>query len=258
MAVTFGKLEGQITVPTGGWDTTVGGGTATIPAGTYYLSSAGSGGNDFLAEVASQFGTAAATSCTCTASLGENGTGIVTITFGSATAVTWVDTEVRDILGYAGNLSSGTSHVSTKHARGVWLPNRPYVNLNGGGTWAGWREGSVAQVENAAGYVFTHVGQTKVVTNLQWSSIKRARIWVANESTANESWERFWLDCIWATAGGFGTPGGPIRFYPDAATDATYFSYKAVGIEKFSPEQFSPNWTGTWNVELPRLVQVPA
>lgn len=257
MAITFGKLEGQITVPTGGWDTTVGGGTATIPAGTYYLSSVGSGGNDFLAEVASQFGTAAATSCTCTASLGENGTGIVTITFGSATAVTWVDTEVRDILGYAGNLSSGTSHVSTKHARGVWLPNRPYITLNGGGTWAGWYESDYRSVENSAGYVWAHMGQYKTVNAIEWHSIKRARTWVANESTTNESYERFFLDCIWGTMSG-GTPGGPVRFYPDADTDGTYSTYRLVDLKEFRPEQYSENWTGTWNISLPRMVKVPS
>ena len=255
---TFGKLEGQITVPTGGWDTTVGGVTATIPAGTYYLSSAGSGANDFLAEVASQFATAAATSCTCTGSLGENGTGIITLTFGATIAVTWVDLEVRNILGFSqGNLSASDTYTSDDHARTVWLPNRPFNNLNGGGSWAGWYEADYRSVENAAGHVWAHMGQYKTVNALEWHSIKRARTWVANESTAGESYEQFFLDCIWGTMSG-GTAGGPIRFHPDADTDATYSTYRVVDVKEFRPDQYSPNWTGTWNIALPRLVKVPA
>src|SRR3990167_1112188 len=105
MAQTGGRLEGQITVPTGGWTATVGG-PATIAAGTYYAAA-------FLAAVGAAFATAGSTTCAASASLGVSGTGLVTITFGSATAITWVSTDLRDILGFAGNSGSATSHVGT-------------------------------------------------------------------------------------------------------------------------------------------------
>jgi len=254
---TYGRLEWQITVPTGGWDTTISGVTATIPAGTYYMSSGGSGANDFLAEVAEQFADAAGVTCAVTASLGEAGTGIVTITFGASASITWVDTEVQELLGFSVNSSAATSHVGTKSARGVWLPTCPFWTKNGGGDWRGIRRGDYRASANAAGHVWAHAGQSRVELDLRWDAIKRSRMWITSESTPNQSLERFWLDGIWGQHGG-GTPGGPVRWYPDASADGIYGTYRAEkGAELFDPEQRVENYAGSWRVQLPLLIQVP-
>ena len=253
---TRGRLEHQITVPTGGWTATVGGNTATITAGTYYLSTAGSGSRSFLDEVALQFGTASTFTCTCTASVGESGTGIVTITFSSAAAITWVSTDLRDLLGFAGNSASATSHVGTLSARGVWLPTTCYWTLNGGGDWRGIRRADIRQSGNAGGHVWTHKGEDRVELELRWSAIKRERVWVANETTENQSLERFWLDGIWGDAG-WGTPGGPVRWYPDADVLPTHGTYYVTNPSVFSPEQAVESFVGTWLIRLPTLIQVP-
>ncbi len=252
MAPTRGRLEGRLTVPTGGWSTTINAATATVPAGNYYLS-------DLLVEVGARFATAGATTCTATASLGESGTGIVTITFGSAKSITWVATDLRDILGFAGNSTSATSHIGTLHARGAWLPTCPYKAPNEiGANWQGWREGHARTVGNHAGYTWTHMGQERVATWLEWPSVKRSRTWTAHEATANESWERFVRDVIWGVPA-WGNASGPVRFFPDAANNGTFATYRVADASHIKPEPVFADYAGgPWTVRLSRLVKVPA
>ncbi len=256
MAITFGRLEYQITVPSGGWDTTVGGVTKTIPAGTYYLSSVGSGSRDFLAEVAFQFG---ATSVV--ASIGENGTGLVTIQFAGATAIAWVDTEVRDILGFTADSAAATSHTGTKHARGAWVPQTPSLRLNAGGNWRGHAESDYRSVSNMAGYVWVRSGQSRTILEpLIWSGIKRHKTWIANETDsgyANQSLQRFWLDGVWGQAA-WGTPGGPVRFYEDAALDTNYGTYRILDSTEFKPEPMGgEGYVHLWRWRMPKMVMAP-
>jgi hypothetical protein len=251
MGAPFGKLEYRITVPTAGYTATVGS-TKTIPAGTYYLSSPGSGSNDFLAEVQSQFG---ATSVT--ASLGEYGTGIVTITFSGSTDVSWISTELRDILGFTGNLSGASSYVGTLSARGVWMPNVPPMILNAGGHWRGHREADYRTAVNPAGYVWAVHGQSRTALDLlRWTGIQQARTWIQNESTTNQSLERFWTDGVWGEAA-WGTPGGPIRWYPSAASDTEFGTYKVVDGGVFRPTPVVEGWIALWTWQMPKMIQVP-
>ncbi len=250
MPPTRGRLEGRVTVPAGGWTATVGAGTATIAAGTYYATT-------LLTAVGTAFATAAATTCTVTASLGESGTGLVTITFGASKLVTWISTDLRDMLGYAGNLTAATSHVGTKQMRGTWLPSCAYKAPNNIGTWRGRRESDFRAAENAAGYVWAHAGQNKQVTELSWHGVARARTWIANETTANASWERWVLDCLW-NAAGWGTVGGPLRFYPDADASATFVVYRCPDMSTIDPKPLFDGWAGgPWTVAFPRLVADP-
>jgi hypothetical protein len=250
VAATRGRLEGRIKVPTGGWTATVGAGTATIAAGYYYAS-------HLLQAVAIAFAAAASTTCTATASLGESGTGLVTITFGSAKAVTWISTDLRDLLGFTGNLSSGTSHVGTQAMRSVWLPGCAYHAPNDvSKSWRGWREGDKRTVGNPAGYAWSHMGEEKVATRLLWERVPRSKTWIGNEATVNASYERWFRDCVWGVAA-WGTAGGPVRFYPDAAS-MTCATYRVPDASMLRPRAFFTEWAGgPWVVELPRLVEVP-
>lgn len=243
------RLEGQITIPSS-TTATVGGGTATITAGTYFWTA-------FLTEVGTRFASASGTTCTVTGGFGRNGTGLITITFGVAKAITWVSTDLRDLLGFAADLSSATTQVSTKHARNVWLPNCVYQSPNTvDATYRGQREADARYAENAAGYVWAFMGQEKEVNWLRWPTIYRSKTYTANEATANESFERFARDAIWGVAG-WGTPKGPIRFYPDA-DDTTYATYSVVGMTEFKPTPYYDTWVGgPHTITLERLVVVP-
>lgn len=270
MATTFGKLEGRITIPTGGWSISIaetGGGGATASASftagdTYYLSSIDSESNDFPADLAAKL-TASAGNATyaCSIAAGENGTGKVTITAsgGSVTsiAITWTSSAMKDLLGFTGTQSGSLSYTGANQARSLWLPNGPFQALNGGGSWAGWIESDLRAQESPAGHCFALTGQRKKASSISWVGISRAKIWTANESTTNESLEKFYTDVVLAEAAWSGRAAGPIRWYSDAATDSTYVTYSVPTWNVYRPDQLREQWTGQWIVSIPRLVEVP-
>lgn len=271
MAVTFGKLEGRITIPTGGWSVSIaetGGGGATASASftagdTYYLSSTDSEANDLLADLAAKLTASAGNATyTCSIAAGESGTGKVTITAsgGSVTAIaiTWTSADLKALLGFTGTQSGALTYESAGSARSLWLPNGPYQALNGGGTWAGWIESDLRAQESPAGHCFALTGQRKKASVLSWVGISRARMWTANETTTNQSLEKFYTDVVLAEASWSGRAAGPIRWYSDAADDATYVTYSTPTWNIFRPDQLREQWTGQWQVTIPRLVQVPS
>ena len=251
---TNGKLEGLVTVPTGGWTATVNAGTATIAAGDYYWSSA----TDLATAIANAFTTAAGFAVSVsTTQHGEGGTGVITLSAGSAFSVTWVSTDLRDIMGYTGNLSSGTSHAATKACRAIWLPIKPKWAPSGNKSWAGFPVADLRQTRNAAGYVWSFVGQVHRTTRLYWDAVPKARVWIADEGASypNQSFERFWRDHIAAQAGWCANPC-KVRWHPDASDDATFHSYTVTGLERFEPSHTSESWDGVWRIEIPSMIGV--
>ena len=258
-----GKLEARITVPTGGWDVALtddgAGPTAvTIPAGTYYHSSAGSEAEDFAATFATVANAAMTETWTCTVAAGEAGTGKYTIgCSGSTCTVTFTDADVGTLMGYTGNLSASTSYTSTGQAKALWLPEYPFQALNGGPSWIGWWETDQIATENSNGNSFGLIGRKKRINSVTWPVASRAKCWAVNEATVNESFETFLVNCIWAGES-WGRSLGPVRFYGDAADDATHGTYAAHGLANWRPAQIREHWTGAWVISLPRLVQVPS
>lgn len=264
MAPTRGRLEGRITIPSGGYNGTIddsgGAGAAawSVAAGTYYLNSPGSIGSSLIDALSTALNTAAPTdTITVSISASETGTGKVTITSTGSTAIVWTSTALRDLLGFTGNLPAGTSWTGSAQARHLWLPNCAYKAPNAVGTWRGWRESDSRSVENAAGYGFNIMGQEKEVNALSWNAVGRHLVWEANATTENASWERFCRDAIWGVAS-WGTPGGPLRFYPDAGDSSVYVTYRAQNVADIKPEPLVPDYAGgPWRVELPRLLVDP-
>lgn len=263
-----GKLEGRITVPTGGWDlalTETGGGgasgTVTVAAGKYYHSSAKDFATDFPAELAVQLDAIGNATYTVTVDATEGGTGKYTIsaTGGSVTAfaISWTDTDQRDMMGFSqGNLSGGLTYTSDDQAKLLWLPSKPPVTLALTDVWRGWHETDLHQLESPLGHVFSIAGERKTIMSMQFPLQAAAKTWRAQESTVNESFEQMYLDCIYG-AGPGGTPGGPVRWHQDADTDGTYGTYYVVGMREWKPADVQEGWTGRYTISLPRLVQDP-
>lgn len=238
--MTRGRLEAQITVPEGGYDVTVGGSGATIPAGAYFI-------GELLDALADEAG------ITATISRGELGTGRVTLSDSGTFAVTWVDLELRDLLGFTANLSGAASYLAPGAALSLWIATCPYQAPNEIGQWVGWPEADFRSVESASGVVWALTGHKKEIASLMWEAITRRRAVKANEVIVGESFQRFLEDGVWGFAP-WGTPSGPIRFYPSAdATD--WVAYRVTDLNAFRPEEFADGWAGgPWRVQLPRLV----
>ena len=260
---THGRLAARYTVPVGGWSAALtevagaGGPLAvTVPAGDYW-------NGDLAAALATALSAAGGT-YTSAVGLGEDGTGKTTLTLtagATSWSLTWTDTELRDALGYTGsipNTNANIAVVGTNQHEGIWLPDGVWSALNGGGgNWAGVDELDLRAQESPAGDVFSLAGQMKTVLDqISWTGLSRAKVWLANESTTNESLQKFYRDAIAARAPWALTSCGPIRWYPDAG-DTDYAEYKCPTWNRFTAIQMQQNWTGRWRVELSRLVEVP-
>ncbi len=261
---TRGRLESRVTVPTGGYTGTIndsGAGAATawtLAAGEYFLSSAATTGSSLVAAFSAALNLAATTdTITVTLSAGEAGTGKVTIASTGTAAIVFTSTALRDLLGFSGDPAAGTTWTSEGQARSLWLPDCAY-NAMSGGAWRGHRESDFIAQEHPSGFVFGHMGRELQANALTWNAISRARTWAAHETTANASWERFARDCIWATTSPWGTPGGPVRFYPDAASDAAFCTYTVPDVKEINPAQMRDGWAaGPWVISLPRMIVDP-
>ena len=119
MASLLNAYLGRIEVEA--WQFVAGSTTYTLTAGEYYPRGYTGEATDQLCEHLTALLEPRAGTPTVTVSLT---TGLVTISWdGTATTVTWTSTDLRDILGFTGNLTSATSHTSTYPMRYLWLPS---------------------------------------------------------------------------------------------------------------------------------------
>ena len=260
MAVTHGKIEGRITIPTGGWDFELDdatGGPYTVSltaAKTYYHSTAGNDTVTLAARLKALMDTASTGNVyTVSVDATEDGTGLYTISVDSGTFdVTWTDTDLGLLLGI-NDFVGQSSITGTAQCLGLWLPDCP-VEAPFGKDSAGWTEYDMVATQAPDGTVVTTAHNTRIANSLTWAACTAGKVRTDDESPANESWQTFFDDCIYAeTSWG----GGPILFYPDAGS-ATYTEYKLVApITRQLPERVVQNYTGLYRIVLERLVKVP-
>lgn len=258
--MALNKLEGRITVPTGGWSISVneggGGVTVTVAAADYYLTTAGSGSRSLLAELEFQLDSLMTGAYTVSLDdTADNATGKVTI---SATGVgsfsiTWTSTSIRDALGFTGNVSGATTYTGSNQARYLWLPNVRRANLMGAEPSSTSFDLGV-QVEDGTFTMAPSGASKKLAYNrrridtLEYRYLLGNKSLLALETTTNESWERFYQDVI--------QPGYPFRLHPDRSSDSVYFTWKAdstkagMGVEPIYPGWVN-NASSQWAVRLP-------
>lgn len=249
MSATGGRLEARISVPAGGWDVSINGGggavTANIPVGDYFFS-------EFLVAVADAFDTADPTGgWTVSANIGETGNGLVTINSGGTSSITWTDTEVRDILGFAGNVSGSDEHISSDHALPVWIPGCPKWTPYGDAVFDMMSD-LRQTIAPSGGGIKTLVGNTfECLENVRWDMVSNAR---AIGTDTFGSWQHFWRVTM---LGRFAyiTPGAPIRFFWDA-DDIAYTDVQIVARSSSSLTPKIEGWTGFYTVEIPMMTKV--
>ena len=260
MAITNGKIERQVTVATGTGTVNDGGGADafTVTPANYYMSTTTS----LLSTLEAALETASGGGFTVTGSFGEGGTGKVTIAINSGSfTLTWTDTDLRDALGFTGNLTpSAASFTSTNASPAVFLPDCPIITPFGSAD-NGLEEADAAFSESPTGLVYAVYAQRKRVLWAQWDALSHAKSRIAGETTTNTSWEAYWRKSVVAE-GGFagGKVGGPMRLHWDADSTATYVTVKLVGdaLRRPAMEQVQDGWTGLWTLRLDRLVEVPS
>lgn len=261
------KLEGLITVPTGGYivgtDVTFSGGggpaTVTVPAGEYYLNTAGDGTRSLLAELEFQLDALATPDVTVSiADDNDNSTGAVTIAVASGTFTwTWSSTTLRDLLGFTTNPSAVTTITGIEQAEYLWLPNVKRARAlapeptSTSTTNMGARERDFTSTLAPSGKSTRLSYNTRYVDSLDFDYLLGRKVWQMHETTVNESLEKFYADVIGI--------GSPFYFHPDRANDTLKYKMFVHNARDFKPAPMVPGWYGAsslWSIsyEMRKLV----
>lgn len=260
MASLYSKWEARITIPTGGWvaSMTDAGGTdasaISLSAGaTYYWSSAGSGAEDLPKTIEDQINASGTLSGGYTVVVadgvpGAGGTGQLSIAGPGTFSITWTSTDLRDCLGFTGNVSGADVYTSPNHVEGLWLPACP-VDTPFGLSSSGLVVSAVAETLSEDGTFYSSHGSKHTRNEYTYRAVTIARTVAASESVTNESYESFWLDAIrgeepWATA------GRQLRYYKDCTDDATYKTYNVINATSPDISRHTEDYDGFWTVGL--------
>ena len=210
----------------------------------------------YPSDLATAFGTAlsTATGDTVTVSISLT-TGLCTISSTANIAITWTSTDLRDLLGFAGNLSAATSHVGTKNVRGVWLSQAEGAFTYGNGD-EGHIEMDLAVTESPRGDM-KGIGWTSrtVLPAALWSHVPKASAKIYSETTVGASIEQWLSYTQWGSLAYFDVLSS-FRLIWDAATAGTYKTYRFYRGSS-ALERVVREWNGIYIVQLDRLVRVP-
>jgi hypothetical protein len=234
MAYGLSKIEGRVTVPTGGYSMTVtdSGGTKSVivlAAGSYYPNSPA--GTSILATIGTALtadstlaGTYTLTSDDTTTT--ATGKTTLTVTGGGANVqVTWDSTVLRDLLGFSASLTGAATYQSPKSCQYMFLPNVKRANPM-------VPEGQIGSPMTDGTFTLAPSGKTKTLTfatryrdRLEFRFLSGTKTWTCYEVVANESLQSFWLKTI-----GLGLP---LRYYPDRTDDTTYADWRVTQLQDF-------------------------
>jgi hypothetical protein len=262
--VTFdGRIEGQMVVPAGVSITATNSGgptTVSITAGTYYPS-------ELVAHLAVRLNAVRTpANWTATLSTGASGTGKVSINWtGSGTySIAWTanGTTLRDVLGFTADLTAitqGVASVSTKQARGLWIPDCP-MNLSGDVPRAPLITDAMPVV-SPRGDVTVLVGNSMYRhVGVRYAHVLEAKVWEVAAAIVNASWETFWKD-VYLGQGSISwfTPGSKLKLVDHAGrtlgSDAAITGWRATrGPFDTEVRKVDKAWAGMWMIEIPELV----
>ncbi len=249
-----GRLEAFFTVPSSvtiSADTGSGFQTVNITAGSYTATTFATHLQARLDADAPPSGWSVSMSAT---------TGLVTInTAVSPWSITFTSTALRDMIGFAGNISSvSTGQTGTLCHRGVWLPDCPL--LMDGDPARAPLVSDLRRTRSPDGNVISHIGNTSYRhRGLAWTHVARAKMWEA-VGLVKGSYEQWFKDSQLGVGHAWFTPGSAfhvinhdsIRLGADlnsgsGPTAGWKISEGPTSIEQTMSER---PWVGQWRVEF--------
>lgn len=249
--MTRGRLDAQVTVPSGGWTFAAVGtssANATVAAGPYYQTT-------FATALSSALSTATGDTVTVTVSNGETGTGLVTIGSTANLSGSWTSTAMRDYLGFTGNLTAATSHVGSRQCQSIWLPNAEIASHYGNGD-EGHTETDMATTESPQGDVKGLVYASRVVLpSVRWTHVEKPYARISGETVVGASFERWWRNTQAGELAYFAVLA-PFRLYWDASS-SDHKTYRCPRPRGTAMDRTVDPWAYLYGVELSRLVRVP-
>lgn len=184
---------GEVTVPTAGWAMNVTGTTKTVPAANYWMHSA-TLAKSLVSKVGDLLDDVDAGNSASMATTGTN-KGRVTIVLATGQTLAWTATDLRDALGFTGNLVAGTN-LAPNQARYCWWPNTPITRALYPLGQVGPRRSDAVQVRAPDGTVYTTKFVETRENDFLVELVEDRYAIEGKESLLNESFERLWRDAI--------------------------------------------------------------
>lgn len=245
------KLEGMITVPTGGWsisvtETPAATSSVTIAAGNYFPTSPTS----LLDALETALNADATLAGTYTVTIDDDtqtSTGKVTIAASGLTsfAITWTSPALRNALGFTATISGAATHTSPSASPHVWLPNvKRWSSTVAPDGYRGQPQTDGTVTISPSGMSKAIKYATRYIDVMEWRFVLGRKAWSSLETITNESYETFY-----GVAQG---RGQPVRYHSDRTDDTTYSSYRHMGIGSMAAVPSIPGFTAgatsLWNL----------
>jgi hypothetical protein len=230
--------------------------TVTVPASTNYFHTELLAALQTLLDAAS----GADGAFTVSSSVGEAGTGLVTIAHATQTiTITWTTaTELRDALGFAGTLTpAALSFTGTLHARGVWLPDCPHSAAYGPNDAGHTKSDRRASVSPRGDVWATKYTSRVVLPSIRWSHVGKAKARISGETTTAASFEQWWRHTHNAELSYFSV-APQVRLIWDADIPGTYTTYRLSEGDSTEMPKVVEDWNGLYALELRNLIKVPS
>ncbi len=259
---TDGRVEARFAMPAGvtatAFSTLTGTVTVSFTAGNY-----------FIGTLLTHMQTVLNAQCPVTGnwvvslSTGAGGTGIVTINAASDATftLTWVNTTLRDLLGYTTNVSV-IAPSGTKQARGLWIPDCP-ISLMTDPAQAPIAS-DLRTTQSPTGVVLGLVGNYFYIhKQVRWSHVDKSKAWESAVTKANASWEYFFRETQLGLGSSWFIPASPFRIYDhtgalvgvSGALGAGVTTWQMTGVGGTEIVRVNPGgWTGLWRIEIPQIV----
>jgi hypothetical protein len=268
-----GRWEAFMTVPSGTTlsATNNGGGptTVTLTAGSYTATQLCAHVQAMLTAQRAPSGG----SWSVALSTGRTGTGLVTISMSTGTfAITWVSTNLRDALGFAGNISATASSTATIIAKGLWFPDCPITIENGDPARAPEMTDTTSTrgpTGRVIGYSSNCFYQHKAIG---YSHVAQARVFEGAATAAGyavgSSWQQWLRDTQWARGHAWFSPCSAFLLYwENAGTESIVGADLNSGAGPTYGWAFDPPlsdldhvsnasapWLGLWKIAIPAIV----
>jgi hypothetical protein len=252
MTAIYQRYLGRFTLSTSAFRFSVGGNAVELTPGRYYMSGYTSESTAQLCEhmqaTIRALGGSPYPAATVTQSVT---TGKITIAgLGAATAITWTDTALRDLLGWTADLSGDSSYTAPNQARYCWFPSKPLAEYPGDLTeW--WTQRSTSYpYRSPGGQTYGVQGTLLNEAAVKYMHLPRADV-ITGDTTVWESLQKYFADVIHACE--------PMRVFMDR-TQNTSADYKTCvwGVEAEEPlglfadfaSRHIKSYNGLWTVEF--------
>lgn len=250
--MAISKYEGPIEVPTGGWSFNLvdndhggGGATRTIPAGTYFWTGVNGALSSFLTALKTALDDGAGVTYTLTLdddADGELATGKLNIVVSAGTfSITWTSTDLRDMCGFTGNITTQSNVTSQNHVKCLWLPNSERVGTlapppSSSSQRLGVPRRDMSSAVAPAGQSVVYAYSSLHVDTFNFATLKGYKVHKNSERYVNESLRQFYEDVI--------GKGRHFRLFPDRTSDALYFPVRIMNAQAFDPKYLDDTWVG--------------